>query len=672
MQLNLDVDTSALSPRHGLAPCEGPSATIAVQGARPCAASAVVAGTSMGQERPKASTAATSSAPEVRLQASLPSSFGPIDKHPPRSETEETMLKVMNGQRETHADIDLAEAAISNAAGFANATHHPLFSINATGVVDFINDAALRLFGYSRDELMGLSSMLLIPERLRDECQHILSGMMNLSPDELSGKAFEIRACHRDGHEFPLEVVLTAWDTNEGRHLGAAVADISERHSRQARLLRLANHDTLTGLCNSHGFEELLREQCENGNVAAVLMLDIEGLRDINDHLGPQIHDTLVQSIVIRTSLPLGFDTALARISASRFAIVLPQHATGDTVHSLARQLLDALETPFMINGHRLRVIGSVGYAIATDQADPEELVAQADFALLHAKRSDIHKAVPFDASLQAVAQNRRAVQRDLLRALTKREFVLQYQPQVNLRDGSLCGMEALIRWQHPERGLLPPAEFLPMLEQSALSVDVGWWVLNEALRQLAEWAASGLPLVKMSVNLFPSQIRCANLATEVAELLKRYDVAPAILELEITETATLQDGDQSFKVISELRELGVGIAFDDFGTGYASLGTLQRYPITTLKIDKGFVRDLITKQRDAAITRALILLSKDIGVTTIAEGIETVEQEITLKMMGCDCGQGYLYGRSMAPSDIAAQLSRLSPQTARPVARAS
>jgi EAL domain-containing protein (putative c-di-GMP-specific phosphodiesterase class I) len=174
-----------------------------------------------------------------------------------------------------------------------------------------------------------------------------------------------------------------------------------------------------------------------------------------------------------------------------------------------------------------------------------------------------------------------------------------------------------------------------------------------------------------MSVNLFPSQIRCADLAAEVAELLHRYDIDPGSLELEITETATLQDGDQSFKVISDLRELGVGIAFDDFGTGYASLGTLQRYPITTLKIDRGFVRDLLTKQRDAAITRALIMLSRDIGVTTIAEGIETAEQELTLKMMGCDCGQGYLYGRSMPPSEIAEQLARLSRHGTRSVARA-
>lgn len=581
------------------------------------------------------------------------------------------MLKVVAGFPVAPSEVDLAQVSMLTAAGFANATHHPLFSIDTDGLIDFINDAALQLFGYSRCELLGQSSLLMVPERLRQECQDGLMHMLGIGAAALNGKAFEIQACRRDGSEFPVEITLTAWNTEDGLHVGASVNDISDRHRRQARLLRLANRDTLTGLYNSHGFEELMCERCEDGNVGVVLMLDIEGLRDINDHLGQPIHDTLVQIIVIRIGHSLAANAALARIAANRFAILMPRQTTETVVDAMAAQMLDALASPFMISSHRLRVIASIGYAIAGDAADPEELVAQADFALLHAKRSDIHKAVAFDASLQAVAQNRRAAQRDLLRALTKREFVLQYQPQVDLRDGRLCGMEALIRWQHPERGLLPPGEFLPMLEQSALSVDVGWWVLNEALRQLGEWAASGLPRVKMSVNLFPSQIRCADLAAEVAELLCRYDVDPCWLELEITETATLRDGDQSFKVISELRELGVGIAFDDFGTGYASLGTLQRYPITTLKIDRGFVRDLLTKQRDAAITRALIMLSKDIGVTTIAEGIETAEQEITLKMMGCDCGQGYLYGRSMPPAEMAEQLARLTRQDKRSVALA-
>ncbi|WP_377296808.1 putative bifunctional diguanylate cyclase/phosphodiesterase [Rhizobium sp. SGZ-381] len=600
---------------------------------------------------------------------SVASSNSGLEEIIPPGGGNEPMAKRVSGQQETPS---VGDAALMNAAAFANATHLPLLSMATAGVIEFVNDAALQLFGYRRDELVGQSVLLIVPERLREECHYNLTRMMDVSTGILSGKIFEILACDRNGREFPLEVTLTAWDADGDRHLGMAVADISERHRRQARLTRLKDQASLTGLHNSHGFQELLGERCESGHVGALLMLDIDGLRDIRDHLGTQVHETLIRSIIVRISLPLGLHTALAQLAANRFAILLPQQARGDTTPHLAGQLLEALAVPFMINGHRLRVIGSIGYALASDEVDAEELVAQADFALLHAKRSDTQKALAFDASLQAVAQNRRAVQRDLLRALTKREFVLQYQPQVNLRNGSLCGMEALIRWQHPERGLLPPGEFLPMLEQSALSVDVGWWVLDEALRQLSEWAAAGLPLVKMSVNLFPSQIRCADLAAEVADLLHRYHIDPAWLELEITETATLQDGDQSFKVISELRDLGVGIAFDDFGTGYASLGTLQRYPITTLKIDRGFVRDLITKQRDAAITRALIMLSKDIGVTTIAEGIETAEQEITLKIMGCDCGQGYLYGRSMPPSEIAAQLSRLLPQPAQPVARAS
>ncbi|SIQ11562.1 EAL domain, c-di-GMP-specific phosphodiesterase class I (or its enzymatically inactive variant) [Rhizobium sp. RU35A] len=295
-----------------------------------------------------------------------------------------------------------------------------------------------------------------------------------------------------------------------------------------------------------------------------------------------------------------------------------------------------------------LRAIASIAanHLLARQARHPDALCAGfADEAAMH--RPD---------HLQAA---KRSAQSDIARALRRAEFVLQYQPQVSLEDDSLCGMEALIRWQHPVRGLLPPAEFLPLLEHSPLSLDVGWWVLSEAVRQMGEWQAKGLTRVKMSVNLFPLQLRSPGFIEAVADLLTHHGVEPRFLELEITETAALTDGDESLRVINGLRDIGVGIAFDDFGTGYASLGTLQHYPITTLKIDRGFVRDLLTRQRDAAITRALIMLSRDIGVTTIAEGIETIEQELTLKMMGCDCGQGYLFGRSMPASDIAGLLAR-------------
>ena len=263
-----------------------------------------------------------------------------------------------------------------------------------------------------------------------------------------------------------------------------------------------------------------------------------------------------------------------------------------------------------------------------------------------------------YDPAMRSELAARRALRDELRHGLRSGQLALHYQPQVHMESGRIFGLEALIRWQHPQRGLLLPGAFLPALERSALALEIGWGTLDEACREAAALKAKGHGDIKMGVNLFPAQLRAPNLCRKVADALERHRLDPSLLELEVTETIALHDDDQSLEAMTALRDIGVGIAFDDFGTGYASLSSLQRYPLTTLKIDRGFVRDLLEKPRDAAITRALIAMSRELGLETIAEGIETVEQERFLRSLGCPAAQGYRYGKPMPAQDIERFLS--------------
>jgi diguanylate cyclase (GGDEF)-like protein/PAS domain S-box-containing protein len=537
------------------------------------------------------------------------------------------------------------------AAAFVNASDLAMVAVDSDGSIQFINNAMTHLFGYTRDEFTDQNIEMIIPERFRDALRHNLAQARKTDGPSFSGKTVEVAMRRRDGSEVPIEVTLSTWSTGPRLGMGAIIKDISARRERDARLLRLANHDILTGLKNRHFFEELLRERCEAQNNVTLLLIELDDFNEIGDRLGQNVCDTLLQNVAVRLPVALPKNSVIARMGEDQFAALIPAEANADDRDTIVQAVFDALKAPFKISGHQLRLKTSIGHATSDAHQDSQQLLANADFALWNARKAGGHTHLGYHGQVELADRMRRQARDELLTALNRQQFVLHYQPQVQLESGELSGIEALIRWQHPDRGMIMPGDFLPALEQSALSLDVGLWVLREAIRQLGEWTRSGLAPVKMGINLFPSQMRDSDLAGEVSELCRQHAVDPRWLELEITETATLQDEDRSLELINELRALDIGVAFDDFGTGYASLGSLQRYPITTLKIDRGFVRDLLTRQRDVSITRALITLSKDLGLSVIAEGIETMEQEIALRLMGCDFGQGYLFGKAM-PAD--------------------
>lgn len=549
---------------------------------------------------------------------------------------------------------------------FAESTDLALMSTDENGTVLFVNRAAETLFGYAPEEIVGQSLNIIVPERFRDLHEAGFARLRSGAPSTLSGKTIELPALRRDGTEIPIEYSLSVWRGNAGFGVGAIMRDISERRQRDARLLRLAQQDPLTGLANRARLDERLAELIAAGRAVGVLMFDLDGFKVINDSLGHVVGDTLLQILAVRLLAALDAGALLARCAGDEFVVVLPDAVDVERMETCAAAILSALRTPFDVLGHSLIVGASIGGTLGPAHGtDGDELIASADLALHHARTDGGRRFRLFEPSMRDAVAEERALQVELRRAIDAAEFRLHYQPQVSLRTGAIVGAEALLRWEHPERGLLMPGAFLHGIEAGSLALHVGWWTLDEACRQAAEWRAAGLPPIRIGVNLFTAQFRAGTLVESVTEALGRHGLPPAALELEVTETIALQHDDSVLEPLRALHRLGVAIAFDDFGTGYASLSTLKRFPLTTLKIDRSFVKDLLRDEHDAAIVSAVLTMGRGLGLAVIAEGIETAEQEAALKAMGCSLGQGYRYGRAVPPAAFAEGLARVQTRLA-------
>ena len=552
------------------------------------------------------------------------------------------------------AVVDRGAAA---ALQFAEATNLSLISISSGGDIEYANPSACTLFGYTKEEMIGRPITIIIPERMRGAHVAGLARVAGGEKPNLGGKTVEVYAVKSDGTEFPIEITLSIWQGDSGLCAGAVIKDITERRERENRLMRLASQDTLTGLHNRHEFMSLVEERLAKDKTAAVILIDLDGFKEVNDTHGHGVGDSLLQAVGVRLPYLLRSDATVARLGGDEFAVLIP--GIGDPLQAGAEasQILDAFAQPFRLGGLVLDLGASLGIAIAPNHGrDAEELMASADFALYRAKDSGGRCYRLFDHSMRSEAQARRELRDELRRALRDGELAMFYQPQVKLSTREVTGFEALIRWNHPERGLLTPAAFLPALEQSALALEIGWWTLDEACAALAR-LNRGASTFTMAVNLFPMQFRALNLSERVSDTLALHGIEPRCLELEVTEEVTLNGDEKALRTLTNLRRLGVGIAFDDFGTGFASLSSLQNYPLTKLKIDRGFVRDIDRNVSDAAIARALIAMSADLGLATVAEGIETERQEATLIAMGCPSGQGYRFGHPMNEADVVTYL---------------
>jgi len=512
------------------------------------------------------------------------------------------------------------------------------------------NKGAELLFGYSREEALGRSLSLIIPERHRLAHEAGLARAVRSGSARMAGHAVEILALHADGHEFPVDLSLSMW-TEAGKPMfGALIRDITDRQAARRRLEHLAHCDTLTSLPNRNALHAKM-ESVIRSAPCALLLLDLDGFKLVNDTLGHSVGDSLLSAVSKRLIAATEARGFLARLGGDEFGLLISERVDPVALDEVAERIFAALENPFEIAGQSIFVETSVGIATAPDDASSvEQLVSSADLALYAAKARGGGVRSFFTRTMQNRSEQRHRIGTELRHAFAKGEFEVWYQPQVRLGTQAIIGFEALLRWRHPEQGLMEPQMFLSTLEDSIIAEQVGDWILDQACAAAARWNRARVG-VRMAVNLFPAQLRSDRLFDAVSSTLARHDLSPDQLEVEITENTVLRHDRRSMKSLRKLRSFGVGIAFDDFGTGYASLSLLQKYPLTRIKVDRSFVSCIDEKPSDAVIVGGLIGMAKALGVSVIAEGIETASQEAALIQLGCQEGQGFRYGRPM-PAD--------------------
>lgn len=429
---------------------------------------------------------------------------------------------------------------------------------------------------------------------------------------------------------------------------------VAEQHLAQA-----TNYDALTGLPNRSLFrdrlEHAMSRSARNSEMVAVMLLDIDNFKAINDTLGHDLGDLLLQETSERLQHCVLEDDTLARLGGDEFAIILEGLSEIEEVALVAQKIVDDFARPFVLAGHEIYVTPSLGVTIyPLDGGDSESLIKNADTAMYRAKEHGRNHYRFYTADMNKLAVERFALEGGLRRALERREFVLYYQPQVDIKSGQMVGVEALLRWNHPERGLVPPNEFIPLLEENHLIISVGEWVLRTACAQSRAWQDAGLSPLRMGVNLSPRQFRQENLVELVDGILRDTGISPNLLELELTEGMLMESTKATSATLEKLKSKGVMVAIDDFGTGYSSLSYLKRFPIDRLKIDRSFVRDVITDANDAAIVVAIISLGRSLGLSVIAEGVEAKDQLEFLGVQKCDEYQGYHFSRPLPAEDIA------------------
>ena len=516
-----------------------------------------------------------------------------------------------------------------------------------------VNDAAIAHYGYVRAEFekMTIKSLQAFDAEL--------PWAAGRSSDEQAARTWKhVRA---DGTLIDLAIYSRQLMHGDQPAMLLALMDITERKRAEARLAFMAQHDSLTGLPNRNllrqQMDEMLQHTRRSTDKVAVLMLGLDNFKAVNETLGHGIGDKLLRAVAKRLRSTLREEDALARLNSDEFTIVQGGVMRPEDAVLLARRILDAISEPYLLEGHSVVIGASIGIAMSPgDGEDSEKLLKSADMALSRAK-SDFRGTFSFfEAEMDARAQSRRKIEIDLRDAIQNEGLQPYYQPLVDLSSGRITGLEALVRWPHPERGMISPGEFIPVAEETGLINPLGSLMLHRACMDAAQWPDD----VRVAVNLSPLQFRTGNLLALVTDALRQSGLPARRLELEITETLLLEKSSQVLATLHALRALGVRMSMDDFGTGYSSLSYLRSFPFDKLKIDKSFVRDATATHGSKSIVRAVISLGRSLGMTTIAEGIETVEQLDHMRAEGCNEAQGFLFSHPVPVTEIAAKILEL------------
>jgi diguanylate cyclase (GGDEF)-like protein/PAS domain S-box-containing protein len=443
--------------------------------------------------------------------------------------------------------------------------------------------------------------------------------------------------------------------------------DITEQKRAEERIQYLATHDGLTGLPNRSMFSQLLNLAIPAAQryerKFAVLFIDLDRFKIINDTLGHEAGDTLLKEISKRLKENLRPSDVVARLGGDEFVVLVPEVDDANQVATVARKILSTTIKPMIILGQERRVTASVGISMyPADAQDEESLMKNADLAMYLAKEEGKNNFQFYSKDMKSQSLEKMALETNLRQALEREEFSLHYQAKLDLKTGAITGVEALLRWQNTELGMVSPAQFIPVAEDTGLIVPIGKWVLRTACTQNMAWQHQGLPRVCMAVNLSARQFADPNLLEDIATVLRDTGMAPELLELEITESMVMSNIDRATKVLAAMSQMGVRLAIDDFGTGYSSLAQIKRFPIDTLKVDRSFIRDLMRNPEDRAITEVIIAMGKTLSLTIVAEGVETQEQETFLREHACDESQGYHFSKPTTPDKFAELLRQHVP----------
>jgi len=534
--------------------------------------------------------------------------------------------------------------------------------VEAGGRFAWTNGKLREMLGYTSHEIEKLT---IWDVSHKDDLHVTDADRARLHEGEIPSLHAEKRYLRRDGAVIWVRITSALRRDAEGVPLYdvSIVEDITDRKLAEERVQYLATHDELTGLPNRAVFGELLDHAIESAQRhdrrCAVLFIDLDRFKIVNDSLGHEAGDLLLKEMSGRLGGCMRQSDVLARLGGDEFVVLLEDLGDGDDVADVAKKVLSSVLVPVEIMGHECRITASVGIAIyPADARDAQTLMKHADMAMYLAKEEGKNNYQFYSMHSSPMSVERLVLETHLARALERKEFTVQYQPKVDIQSGAIKGAEALLRWWNPEVGTVSPTQFIPVAEDSGLIVAIGKWVLETACEQNVAWQRRGLPKIVMSVNMSPRQFKDPALLDDIAEVLARTGMAPELLELEITESMIMHNVDLAASKAEAIRKLGVRLAIDDFGTGYSSLSQLKRFPIDTLKVDRSFVRDIPHNAEDKAITEAIIALGKALGVTVVAEGVETAQQHEFLRLNACDEMQGFYFSRPCHPDALAELLA--------------
>lgn len=534
--------------------------------------------------------------------------------------------------------------------------------IDHCGEIMSWNRSAEMIFGYNETEILRQPISVLFPSSYTQhisangDCDPLIaSGVL-----QLGSRTTELNGIKKDGNAFPLEISLSSWETADGIFYSGIVRDVTERKSLEEQLIHQALHDPLTGMANRVLFRDRVEHAIARAGrkraPVAVLFIDLDNFKSVNDSLGHASGDELLLCVTDRLQSCLRSSDTPARLGGDEFAVLVEDIEGAGAATIVAERIRTVIAEPFSINGKDVFVTTSIGIA-TTDTMDdsPENMLRNADVAMYMSKTNGKDRYTVFESEMHDSLVKRVQLETDMRTALDRREFEVFYQPIVDLSSETIMGMEALIRWNHPQKGLVPPQEFIPVAEESGLIIHLGRWVLEESCKQAAIWQAAFKHIDRLSitVNIASRQFQDDDLVDMVKTALAKSGLPANCLILEITESTMLKNTDATIKKLDELKSVGIRLAIDDFGTGYSSLSYLQRFPVDILKIDKSFIDKVALGKEGSAVARAIITMSDTLHLRTIAEGIENLGQQTELQNLGCELGQGFHFAKPLPAADM-------------------